>query len=316
MKRTVSVVIPTIAAGARADMLRRAIGSALAAHVIVVVNGNRYDPVLVGRLKADPSLTVIQIEEGNVSAARMRGLEEVSTPFFCFLDDDDELLPHALEARLRSLQPTDDVLVTNGSRVDRSGERPLVSMPESEINADLIGTFLRQNWFASPAGIFRTATVPRQLFDIRLRHFEWTWLFFALQAAGVRVRFTSEPTYRKYEEHDQCVSHSAEYFAAYAPFLLSLMALPLRKSQRRLIRRKYHAALNAASLSAIQAGENRKAWAAHVRCVAAGGWRYLPYTRYLLARHGSSMLTGGGVRLYLRARTARSARPARTVSRA
>lgn len=273
--------IPTTADLLREAMLRRAISSAGSAQVIVVVNGDRFDPLLVDSLRADKSLVVLQRDEGNVSAARRAGLDAVTTAFFCFLDDDDELLPDALESRMRSIRPDDDILVTNGYCHD-GVDRPLVEMAAGEINADPIGSFLRQNWFASPAGLFRTAAIPKQMFDIRLAHFEWTWLFFQLQTAGIRMRYTDDLTYRIHTGTLASASKSAEYAASYAPLLRSLLALPLPPRHRRTLLRKYQVALNGASLAALRAGTKSSAWAVHARCLATGGWRYLPYTRHLL----------------------------------
>lgn len=252
------------------------------ARVIVAVNGNAYSSLTVDRLKADRSLIVLQLEEGNVAAARMAGLEVATTPFVCFLDDDDEFLPGGIEVRLHSIRQDDDVLVTNGYLRDGSNERSLVSIPASEINEDPIGSFLQQNWLASPAGIFRRTAVSSNLFNIRNKYFEWTWLFFALHISGIRVRYIDERTYRKYEDHGLCTSRSAEYIAAQAPFLRSLMAFPLTNDQLCALRRKYQAALNTDSVAAMRAGDFKSAWVAHARCLAAGGWRYSAYTRHLI----------------------------------
>lgn len=282
----VSVIIPTTAEPERNAALHRAIASVLAqdclSRAIVVVNGDRFEPALVEALRANPELTVLQLAEGNVSAARMAGLEMVASSFFCFLDDDDELLPGALALRVRSIAPEADILVTNGYRREQE-DQPLVPHGMADrINADPVGAMLDLNWFASPAGLFRAATVPLDAFAIRLKFFEWTWLFFDLAARGMNFQFVEDLTYRKFENHDFGVSRSPAYAQAYAGFVRSLLGLPVKPDHRQALRRKYQAALNAQSVAAMRAGRRLDAWLAHARCLAEGGWRYVPYTRHLI----------------------------------
>lgn len=283
----ISIIIPTTAERSREAMLERAISSTLsqervAAQIIVVVNGDRFDGPLVARLRSDPRLVVIQRYEGNVSAARYEGLIAATGEFFCFLDDDDEFLPGALALRAALFTADADVVVTNGFLDEGSGDAVLVpAAVAARANADPASSFLRFNWFASPGSMFRTATVPPTLFDMRLRHFEWTRLFFALLAAGKVIRFYDCPTFRKFE-HAGSVSRSLEYMAAYPAFLRELMTLDLNPAVRRALKAKYRTALNALSRLEMRRRRRLAAWLAHLRCLLSGGWQYLPYTRHLL----------------------------------
>jgi glycosyltransferase involved in cell wall biosynthesis len=289
MDGKISVIIPTTCEASRASLIRRSLTSVVSQvgvdlDVIVVVNGNRFDPDLLAELQANKTLRIRQRAEGNVSLARIDGLASSTGSFFCFLDDDDEYLPGALRKRVGLFVDGDDVVVTNGYRHDGQ-DTPLVPAEIArEANTDPAGSFLRCNWFASPAAIFRAATVERSLFDITLRYFEWTYLFFALLGAGKIIRYHDRLTYRKYEDNPQSVSKSVDYARAYPAFLRGLMGLDLDARIKRLLRAKYVVALNGLSVMELNSGRLGMAWAAHARCLSSGGWKYLPYTHHLLRR--------------------------------
>ena len=117
-----TVVIATAARPERASALRRAIDSVCAQvpapEVVVVVNGSTFDPAIVDALKADRRIRYDYRELGSYPAAQRRGRELVRTAFFCFLDDDDELLPDSIALRLDRMSGADrpDVVVGSGLR--------------------------------------------------------------------------------------------------------------------------------------------------------------------------------------------------------
>ena len=285
----VSVIIPTTCEDRRTLMIRRAITSVQSQdgeiELLVVVNGSSYAESLLSELRANNGLKVVQIEEGNVSAARYAGLLAVTGDLFCFLDDDDELLPGALSTRVGCMASDVDVLVTNGYR--HNGGDGLVVQPElaERINADLVGTFLEYNWFASASALFRRGNVDVSLFDFRIKYFEWTFLFFKLIEHPLTIRFVDQVTYRIHEDHPVSASKSIDYTNAHPGFLQELMSMKTVVKGRnfRELRRKYQAALNRLSRIESERGDRAAAWAAHARCLMAGGWRYLPYTRHLIS---------------------------------
>lgn len=75
----VTVCIPSIPTGARAEMLARAVAS-------------------VERQTLPPAALIVELDHDRTGAAatRQRALERVDTPFVAFLDDDDELFPEHL----------------------------------------------------------------------------------------------------------------------------------------------------------------------------------------------------------------------------
>ena len=288
---TISVIIPTTCEFSRQSLIERAINSVLtqegvSAELVVVVNGDRFDADLLRTLRSDHRLSVLYVEEGHVSRARLHGLTASTGDFFGFLDDDDELLPQALRLRLDQMlaDPCIDVLVTNGlihEAVD------VVHVPdgfEAEIHDNPGLSFLRHNWFASPASMFRRATVESEIFDISHRYFEWTYLFFRLLSRAKQIRYSGAITYRKHEDNPLSVSRSREYQLALPAMLRDLIGFPLRQELRRVIKKRYVAALNANSTLHLAERDFPQAIAFHVQCLRAGGWQYIPYTRSILVR--------------------------------
>lgn len=289
VKPLVSVIIPTTCEARRSSMLHRAIASIVGQNgvepeVIVVVNGGLCDEATLTSLAEYPRLRIIRLQEGNVSAARYAGACASQAAFFGFLDDDDEFLPDGLRHRvaLFSRHHDADVVVTNGHTYAGRDE-PLVPAAVGETaNQDPAGSLLRFNWFASPGSLFRAKTIDKALFDIRHKYFEWTYLFFLLLLEKKKIVYDPALTYRRYEDHLLSVSKSVEYAMAYPEFLTLLLDMPLDHSAIQLLRKKYQAALNAVSRMEMAHGRLHRAWSAHLKCIAKGGWQYLPYTRHLL----------------------------------
>ena len=295
----VSVIIPTTCEAARAMLLKRAIASVtmqegVVPEVLLVCNGNRQDPGLLENLKELAGVRIVHQDEGNVSKARHFGvLHATKGEFFCFLDDDDELLPGCLHRRLKimAVESDCDVVCTNGLIHVSGTETPLVSSDvASTINADLCGTFLRQNWFASPASMFRARKIEPGMFDFHFKYFEWAYLFFLLISKHRKIVFDDSITYRKYEDNPLSVSKSIDYSLAYPAFLQELQQLNLAKPVKAALHEKYVAALNSRSNLYRQQGRWLDAWRSHIECLAHGGLRYVPYTRHLLLPRSKSSI--------------------------
>jgi glycosyltransferase involved in cell wall biosynthesis len=282
----VGVIIPTTCDVRRAPQIHRAIRSVLsqqgvAVELLLVVNGTRVDEALYRQLLQSKA-KVIRLPEGNVSQARYAGVLATHAPFFSFLDDDDEFLPGALACRLASFEPDVDCVVTNGLERDES-DRPLVpATVAQQIPQDPVQAFMQHNWFASAGSMFRRATVEPALFDIDHRYFEWTWLFYLMVAAGKRWHYVDAMTYRVWKDSPVSASASVDYAMANADLLAGLVRLPLPPEVLVRLQRKHQAALNRRSQLHLEQRQRLHAWRAHLACLRAGGWRYLPFTRKLL----------------------------------
>jgi glycosyltransferase involved in cell wall biosynthesis len=284
----VAVIIPTTCEKKRWKALERAMDGVLAqegveARLIVVVNGTRYDPEAFEQLRAREGerLTVLYRAQGSAPLAQLAGREIVDTPFFAFLDDDDEYLPGALATRIAPLlaDPGLDFVVTNGVRDTGAGDGPTV--PEtSAIQADPLLALARRNWIASCGGLFRTSSIGPGYFTDPAPYMEWTFLAFRLLVQH-RMRFLDVPTYRLHDSPGS-LSKSSAYLHSEAEVLDRVLALPLPAAVRRVVRRKLGNALHAAAELHLRDGQRQRAWDAHLASLRQpGGWRYLLYSRKL-----------------------------------
>lgn len=287
-----SIIIPTTCEVSRADFLARAIASIKSQEldegeleIIVVCNGKKQDDNLLRTLESDPYLRILKLQEGNVSKARHFGVTNARGEFFCFLDDDDELLANSIKTRLKIIKsdPICDVVVSNGFTHAHGNDKPLVSSDfAAEINENLYLSFLSQNWFSSSAPLFRANTIEPPIFDFSLKYFEWTYLFFLLMALHKNIKYDNRITYRRNEDNPLSASKTQEYSFAYPDFLLKMKELNIPPNIKRIIHQKYLTALNTQSNTHLQKNEIIKAWTLHLSCLFKGGWRYFPYTRFLI----------------------------------
>lgn len=283
---TVTVIIPTTCDVRREASIFRALNSVQmqvgpTIDLVIVVNGANVDEGLYLRL-CKTGARILRLAEGNVSKARFAGVQSINGEFFSFLDDDDEFLDDAMAYRLSLFSEGIDCVVTNGWEHDAQDQRLVRPEVARLANRDPAHAFLVQNWFASPGSMFRRATVQASVFDISHRFFEWTWLFFSLVAAGKTFKYDDAVTYRVWKDTPMSASRTMEYREASVGFLADLLKLPLEASVLSELRRKYQTALNSCSLMRLEERDRHGAWIAHVNCLKAGGWRYLPFTRKLL----------------------------------
>ena len=95
----ISVIIPVFN---RSESIGRAINSLLEQdykdfEIVIVDDGSKDNTVEVIRAIADPRIRLfLQPKNMGGNAARNRGIREAQAPIICFLDSDDEFLPHKL----------------------------------------------------------------------------------------------------------------------------------------------------------------------------------------------------------------------------
>jgi hypothetical protein len=283
----ISVIIPTTCERARWASLERAIAGILvqdsvAAQVIVVVNGNRYDAACFETLKGKQGVTVLYRTTGSAPLAQAAGRAAVTTPFFAFLDDDDEYLPGALAVRVAPLlaDPALDFVVTDGYR-SRGGVDERAIGDKGAIAADPIGALCRKNWMASCAGLFRSSTVGEEYFVDPAPYMEWTYLAFRL-TVQLNMRWLDIPTYR-INDSPVSLSKSEAYLLSELDILRRILALPLPAAARRAVRSKLGRACHAFAERSRGDGRHAEAWRFHLDSLAQpGGWHYLLYSRKLV----------------------------------
>lgn len=286
----VTVVIPTSCRSSRSRLLLGAVQSVAAQRgvafdLLVVANGPDVDPDVLTAVSEIPQVGIVRLAQGNVSFARLAGMMTSSSDYFCFLDDDDELLPDALRKRVAYLDqhPEADFLVTDGivrgANVVRRSFRD--GMVEA-IRADPEAAFLLRNWFHSPSPTFRRRTIGSELFSSGLRHFEWTWLLLNLLTQNKRVAVLGEETFVKREDLSDSVSKSEEYLLAMPSFLQKAKRLPLSAQMRHGIQRKLAAACHACAEHYLRKDELANALRWHVVSLRAGGWRYTTFFGHIV----------------------------------
>lgn len=284
--KMISVIIPTLAEARRSTSLLRAIDSILSqedvrAIPIVVVNGNRFDPLLVERLK-HLGIKLHMEAIGDLINALVVGRRLVETPYFSFLDDDDEYFPHALRVRLTPML-TDmdiDVVVSNGYRFD--GEvRSASAKNISNARQDPILALLENNWLTSCGGLYRTERIDSKFFADATKYAEWTYLAFKI-CLSYRIAFVDNPSY-VINDTEGSLSKSVNYNAALAGIMERILDLPLPPHARRAVRRKYGSALHDLSSHCLETQERKKALQLHLKSLCQpGGLRFILYSRKFL----------------------------------
>jgi len=281
------VIVPTRALAGRAAVLRRALDSVLAQRSvrvvpIVVINGPDGDAALVRELHADARLRIITLSSADLPAALRAGREQVETPYFAELDDDDVLLADALARRAEVLESDAecDVVITNGLRDD--GTAQVVHVVDvAAVERDPLRALIRQNWLLPGSWMCRTDRVGAGLFGGMPRYLECTYLglCFAMQ---FRMRFLAEPTVIWHTDSPLSVSASSDYILGQVPALERILEMDLPADVRQRYREELAPACNAIARQHAAAGSLREAWNWHVRSLREpGGWRHVGFTRQL-----------------------------------
>lgn len=285
----VTAVIPTLAERRRRVSLLKAIQSLRNASsekivIIVVVNGNRFDPVIITELQIQADVQLIQIEEGSLPLALAFGRHHVNTPFFCFLDDDDEYLPGAIDLRLQLLDehPEADIAITNGwKKIDGIDRIAHSRMKYVSDNAFL--ELFRANWLASCGALFRSKEIGIEYFENIHKFAEWTWIAFQLLLHDKKIVFINEPTFR-INSTEGSLSKSTEYQNSFVKLFTRMLQEKTSGEVRRAILSKRSGALHDLSNLEMRNGNMRRAWKLHLESLQHfRGWRYFFYTRHLLA---------------------------------
>ena len=284
----VTVLVPTLALRERGDLIHQAVASVLAqegveARPLVIVNGERYDAALVRSLKSDPRLIVVHRAEAGIPQALQMGQALVTSPWFGNLDDDDQLLPGALAARVGALlrRPEIDFVVSNGFRCGAEGDT-LFIRDVAAVERDPLGTLLEKNWLLPGSWLCRTDAAPADLFEKMPRHLECTYLAVRFATSG-KLLVLAEPMVRWSATTPGSARKSVEYRKGQVAALRQILHLPMPRDFRSGMRRKLSAAYHRVSGDCLAAGEIGDAWRWHLASLGEkGGTRYLSYTRRLV----------------------------------
>jgi hypothetical protein len=283
-----SVIMATSLELCRTKAMIRAVATVLSqdgsAIPIIVVNGDRYDPEVLGYWKSRRDVRLFQLAEGNVGTARLFGRRQVDTAFFGALDDDDCFLPGSINARLTPMRTDPSVAAVVGNGLIERDGRESVALSQMKLHriSPLLG-LAQENWLPSAcAAMFRTEIVRAEYFDHDERWLEWTALAFRLAADERKIVFLDDLTFRIADTPDS-LSKSAGY-ARGAPIVLRhLLDIPMPYPVYRVWLRKYGATLHGSAEFHRSRGEIGLAWKAHLgSLLQPGGAHYLLYGRKLL----------------------------------
>jgi hypothetical protein len=253
----------------------------VAARPIVVLAGNL--PSLAAELAVLPGVKLHHV--GHVAPPNRAtgiGRRLVETDYYGFLDDDDELLPHALATGLQIMhaEPATDLVVTTGYWF--SGERSQVHIPDIVRHQDdPMSGILDRCWLSSCGGLYRSSTITQEYFD-GLPACEWTYLAFKIALDRRKIRFLDVPTYNVYDT-PRSMSKSFAFIEDTVVALDIMRGYPQPAAVRAKLEQKYRAVLHDASDHYRRMKHWRKAWLYHLKSLKPPHTlRYLAYTRKLV----------------------------------
>ncbi len=145
------------------DAIQSALAQTRPFHEILLVDdGSSTDPAPI--LEPYPSVRLIRRANGGLAAARNTGLEEAASPYIIFLDADDRLDRHAVEAGLACIEATPGAAMVYGAhrRVDAGGQ-PIGPDRYEEISPDPHADFLRKNMVGMHAAVLYRTEALRAL---------------------------------------------------------------------------------------------------------------------------------------------------------
>lgn len=285
----VTVIIPTLCGAERSMELLRAIASIksqldVVVKILIVVNGNRYDEELLKKIISTQGVTVLFLETAGIARARHYGREHVETPYFSFLDDDDELYPYSIREQLLTFNSSDSntgLVVADAYSVYNNRNFGWVATRE-EIERNPLSALLKANWLIIQSALFKSSLVPAQLFDIKIQSNECTILAFNLALANVKVRVNEKALSII---HDSAVSESKSenFITKETDAIKYIMAMDLPSDIRSGLKYKLSSAFHNNSVYYLRKNFILKSFSSHLRSLfLPSGMRYLAYTRHIL----------------------------------
>jgi glycosyltransferase involved in cell wall biosynthesis len=290
MKVRISVVIATTAEKKRAESIDRAINSVIAQqgcnfNLIVVINGEIFDDDVRKSIEDNKLVQCHYLLEGSFPKALAYARSVIKTDYFCFLDDDDELLPSSLFARFSALEcnPNMDVAVGNGLK--KHSDFAWQTHPNIlSYQGNSLAALLKENgnWLASCAGMFRTETIPQQYFDDYAVYAEWSYIAFKL-AIFNKVIFINCLCYC-INVQSESLSHNEAYLLGQYDMTRKVLILPLPMWAKKLLLIKVCDTEHTISERFLKNKQSARAWLFHLRSLSNTKtfFKYILFTRYLI----------------------------------
>lgn len=206
----VSVIIPSYNC---ARYLPEAINSVLAQtyqnfEIIVIDDGSTDQTAEVLRRYGDRVRAIYQQNQG-VARARNHGIRQAQGDWIAFLDADDVLLPHKLEAQLAvaAQNPELGMIHSGWNRVDAAGRVMLPVEPWHQVPNLALESWLRWKPVLPSAMLFRRRWLEQTGgFDPRFPPAEDTELVLRLSLLGCQADWSRQITVN-YRQHDASAMH-------------------------------------------------------------------------------------------------------------
>jgi hypothetical protein len=231
------------------------------------------------RLQSTPGVSVQRLEQASLPAAISHGRRIAEGSFFCFLDDDDILLPNSLALRLKAIEDTQaDVVVATG--IGTNGQ--VVPFDPGAISADALGGFLKRNWLFSCGGLFRAANVPCEIFSDGFKYYEWSTIALRLIAAGKKITFIPDVTFQLFDTpRSESKTTNLESLTSELNLMRYALSVVTKTAHRKLVHRMMSMTHHSISEYYLDRGQLSEAWSHHWRALGFGP-RSILYTRHLI----------------------------------
>lgn len=288
-KALVSTIIATTALAERVELLKRAIFSVRSSsvdpiNIIVVVNGNSFDPAAYKWLKQQPDIKLEYIKKASLPFALAEGRKKVTTPYFSTLDDDDEYLPHATDMKLATIKKTTkaDLVISNGFFI-RGNKELFFYENLSEIPENMLLSIFQKPWLNSCNALYKSDSISQKYFENYHEFAEWTWLAFKIALDNKKICILNSPTFRVHNTQNS-LSKSDKYMYTYIHLYRRMLTENPPKYIKNVIHKRMGAYWHHQSNISLKNGNYYSALIYHLRSLCMPGrLRYFMYTRHILA---------------------------------
>lgn len=284
-RKNVTVIIPTAGESSRLESLECAIQSALAQDDVnvtplVMLNGNIHQQSTYQQLSTDARIRFFYDPLPSLPNAVNAARQKVDTEFFCFVDDDDSLIPNTLKLRLAPFlrMPDIDAVVANGFRQSSlSGRKPFFNNFEDN-SLNPLKALMSGNWLASCGGLYKTDSIGAEFFDREQKYYEWTYVAFKI-ALSRKISFIDVPTFIVNETEGSL--SASENYVAELPLFLKKLANEARNEKEiyQILKERLARANNSVSNYYLDKNQYQKALYYFGQCLSVypQGLKYMPW---------------------------------------
>lgn len=284
-----SVIIATSARKEREKSILQAIKSIRAQKevsctIIIVANGRNCFPKILNRLRDMEGVELYYFPDKDFPTSLLIGRQKVRTPYFSFLDDDDEYISDTLKEIIFALEKDKnlDLVVGNGVRFINNADR--IRFPSiKKFKGNELKTLVSPggNWLASCAAIYRTSSIGEIYFTDFARYCEWTYLAFKLSLEK-NIGFTDVISYRIHDSQES-LSKGLNYQIGQFEALKKIFKLTLPSSVKAKVLNKISDQAHSISGLKLNEGKLGESWHYHIISISSfSGLKYFFFTRKIL----------------------------------